>query len=298
MTTPARLPAKLLTELRVLPGQPADLAHRSTAATTTEWSGAAARHHRHLAQADLASFNAALTTAQERLWANGTQALLIIFQALDAAGKDGTIKHVMAGVNPQGCAVHSFKEPTPTEAAHNFLWRASAALPAKGMIGIFNRSYYEDVLVPFVHPELLPDPSPATLTGRYEDIVAFERHLTRNSTTVLKLFLHVSAQTQRQRFLDRLDDPAKLYKFSPADLTERAYYSQYQQAYEAAVTATSTKDAPWYLIPADHKSAMRALAAGIIVHTIDQMDLSLPAPTPAQLEAARAARAALLAEPD
>jgi PPK2 family polyphosphate:nucleotide phosphotransferase len=298
MTTPLHLPKAVLAELRVTPGQPAALASRSTQATSSEWPGAVHHTHRHITKSDLVAFNAALTSAQEQFWANGTQALLIIFQALDAAGKDGTIKHVMTGVNPQGCSVHAFKEPTPTESAHDFLWRATAALPAKGMIGIFNRSYYEDVLVPYVHPELLSDPTPTTFVQRYEDINAFERHLTRNGTTILKLFLHVSKTTQRQRFLGRLDDPAKLYKFSPADLVERAHWDQYQAAYEDAISATSTPQAPWYVVPADHKSALRALAAGIIINTIDSLDLRPPPPTAAVLAAAETARSALLAETD
>ena len=190
-----------------------------------------------------------------------TWALLLIFQALDAGGKDGTIKHVMSGVNPEGCEVFSFKEPSREELRHDFIWRCAKVLPERGRIGIFNRSYYEEVLVVRVHPEMLapqhlPSGSEAgsrLWQGRYEDINNFEHHLHRSGTRVVKFFLHVSKEEQRRRLLARLDDPAKQWKFSPADLAERSHFDEYQQAYEEALTATSTSWAPWYVVPADEK---------------------------------------------
>ena len=208
----------------------------------------------------------------------------MILQAPDAAGKDSTIKHVMSGVNPQGCDVVSFKAPSAEELDHDFLWRCAKALPARGRIGIFNRSYYEEVLVTRVHPEILahqrlPPTSPAgdeLWAQRYEDINAFERHLERSGTHIVKLYLHVSKGEQKKRLLARLDDPAKYWKFSASDLAERAYFEDYRHAYEAAITATSTPWAPWYVIPADHKHVARALVAGILTHTIEQLDLHHP----------------------
>ena len=199
-----------------------------------------------------------LADAQERLYASDTHSVLIVLQASDAAGKDGTIKHVMSGVNPQGCQIFAFKKPSSEELDHNFLWRYMKALPERGRIGIFNRSYYEDVLVVRVHPEFLGK-LPSSKRGRdfwqdrYDDINAFERHLTRNGTLVLKFFLNVSKEQQRQRFLERLDRPEKNWKFSFSDLEERKYWSEYRQAFEQMVQNTSTKWAPWWVIPADHK---------------------------------------------
>ncbi|HVS68930.1 MAG TPA: PPK2 family polyphosphate kinase, partial [Mycobacteriales bacterium] len=249
------------------------------------------------AQADLEKYKAELQRVQTLLYANGTTALLLVFQALDAAGKDGTIGHVMSGVNPQGCSVTSFKQPSAEELRHDFLWRCAKALPERGRIGIFNRSYYEDVLAVRVHPELLSahdsarpgKPRPRLWEERYEDINAFEHHLDRTGTRVVKFFLHVSKDEQRRRFLARLDDPAKRWKFSPADVAERAHFDEYMQAYEAALSATSTKHAPWYVIPADHKPTMRALVAGVIVGVVDQLGLSLPkdAMSDAERDAAR-----------
>ena len=224
-----------------------------------------------------------LTQAQERLYADNRYALLIIFQALDAAGKDSAIKHVMSGVNPQGCQVYSFKQPSAEELDHTFLWRCMRALPERGRIGIFNRSYYEDVLVTRVHPELLdrqqlPDGprGKAFWNDRYEDINAFERHLTRNGTLVLKFFLHISKDEQKRRFLDRLEQREKHWKFSPADLAAREQWDAYMQAYEAAIAATSSKWAPWHVIPADHKWLSRALVAEIICRTLDKLKLRFP----------------------
>jgi len=222
-----------------------------------------------------------LADAQELLYASDTHSVLLIFQAMDAAGKDGTIRHVMSGVNPQGCQVYSFKKPSAEELDHNFLWRYMRALPERGRIGIFNRSYYEDVLVVKVHPEWLGPGQPAKPDDkfweqRYEDINNFEKHLARNGTLVLKFFLHVSKGEQKRRFLERLTNPEKHWKFSEADMAERAHWKDYQQAFGDALTATSTKRAPWYVIPADRKYVARALVADIVTTAIKDLDLKFP----------------------
>jgi PPK2 family polyphosphate:nucleotide phosphotransferase len=221
----------------------------------------------------------------------------MILQAIDAAGKDGTIKHVMSGINPQGCQVFSFKKPSAEELNHNFLWRYMKALPERGRIGIFNRSYFEDVLVVKVHPEILElGKLPPGKRGksfwhdRYEDINAFERHLVRNGTIVLKFFLNVSQKEQKKRLLERLDNPAKNWKFSAADLAERAYWDQYMEAYESAINATSTEWAPWHIIPADHKWGTRTLVAGILAHAIRRLDLKFPEVSDEQKQALLVAR--------
>ncbi|MEZ5115196.1 MAG: polyphosphate kinase 2 family protein [Candidatus Nanopelagicales bacterium] len=239
----------------------------------------------------LAESKAALAEAQELLYADDRYSLLLVFQAMDAAGKDGTIKHVMSGVNPQGVQVSSFKVPSALELDHNFLWRYTVALPERGRIGIFNRSYYEEVLVVKVHPNILASQKlPPGARGRqfwndrYQDINAFERHLARNGTVILKFFLNVSQEEQRDRFLERLDNPDKHWKFSPNDLAERAYWDDYQAAFEEAINATSTRWAPWYVIPADRKWAMRAAVADIVSTTITGMDLRYPE-VPAEVEA-------------
>ena len=299
-----RLKKALLEELVIQPGQPADLDGRSTDSTTVDWLGANQKNVKKVAEEDLRSFVAELAEAQGLFWANGTHALLIVLQAMDAAGKDGTIKHVMSGVNPQGCKVEAFKEPTRQELDHDFLWRCSKVLPERGMIGIFNRSYYEEVLVVRVHPELLArgrttsdnGPSEHVWNDRYEDINAFERHLHRNGTRIVKIFLHVSREEQKRRFLERLDDPAKDWKFSASDLAERKYWYEYRAAYEEALTATSTPWAPWYVVPADHKYALRALVGGIVVDAIDQMDLEPPQISADALAALVRAKDELLAE--
>jgi PPK2 family polyphosphate:nucleotide phosphotransferase len=237
-----------------------------------------------------------LSDAQELLYASDTRSVLLIFQAMDAAGKDGTIRHVMSGVNPQGCQVYSFKKPSAEELDHNFLWRYMKALPERGRIGIFNRSYYEDVLVVKVHPEWLGPGQPAKPDDkfweqRYEDINNFEKHLSRNGTLVLKFFLHVSKSEQKRRFLERLTNPEKHWKFSEADMAEREHWKDYQQAFEDALSATSTKRAPWYVIPADRKYVARALVADIVTTAIQDLDLEYPkvsADKMAKLEAARA----------
>jgi PPK2 family polyphosphate:nucleotide phosphotransferase len=235
-----------------------------------------------------------LADAQDLLWASDKYALLIVLQGMDAAGKDGLIKHVMSGVNPQGCQVFSFKRPSDEELQHDFLWRHEKCLPARGRIGIFNRSYYEDVLVVRVHPEWLEkqhlNPGRSLWQERYDDINAFERHLTRNRTVILKFFLHVSKKEQKRRLLERLENPEKHWKFSASDLAERGYWDDYVEAYEAALSATSTKHAPWYIIPADHKWIARALVSDILTTTIQDLHLKFPQPTPEQLAAIRKAK--------
>jgi PPK2 family polyphosphate:nucleotide phosphotransferase len=245
-----------------------------------------------------------LAELQERLYAEGTRALLVVLQAMDAAGKDGTIAHVMRGMNPQGVAVTAFKQPTADELAHDFLWRTQLALPARGRIGVYNRSHYEEVLVVRVHPELLAaegiDPQrgldKAFWRERFDDIAAWERHLARNGTRVVKLFLHVSRAEQRSRFLARADEERKHWKFSAFDVRERRSWDAYQKAYEEALRGTSTEDAPWYVVPADHKWFLRAAVADILVHHLEDMDPRYPEPSPEELAAMEAAVAELRAE--
>lgn len=241
-----------------------------------------------------------LAECQELLYADDRYSLLIVFQAMDGAGKDGTIKHVMSGVNPQGCQVFSFKKPSTEELDHNFLWRYMKSLPERGRIGIFNRSYYEDVLVVKVHEDLLdqqklPDDKydKAFWKARYDDINAFEHHLMRNGTVILKFFLHVSKKEQKRRFMDRLDQPEKNWKFSLADLNERGYWDDYVDAYEKAISATSTKWAPWYIIPADDKWAMRAVVADVVTSTLRDLNLKFPEMDDAQRELLEKARKTL-----
>ncbi len=239
------------------------------------------------AQAALLEDVSELAAAQSLLWASKEYSLIIIFQALDAAGKDGTIKHVMSGVNPQGVNVYSFKAPTEEERLHHFLWRPTRVLPARGMIAIFNRSYYEEVLVVRVHPEFLDSQwIPHDLRdkdrkllwqSRYEDINAYEKTGRRNNICILKFFLNVSKKEQRKRFLERLDDPEKHWKFSSADVRERGFWDDYQQAYDDMLNATSSEWAPWYVIPADKKWFARACVADIIASRIRELDLKFPA---------------------
>jgi PPK2 family polyphosphate:nucleotide phosphotransferase len=238
-----------------------------------------------------------ISDLQVKLYAQERWSLLLIFQAMDAAGKDGTIKHVMSGINPQGCEVHSFKAPSALDLGHDFLWRANVALPSRGRIGIFNRSYYEEVLVVRVHPELLQaERLPAPLVTkkiwkhRFEDINAYERYLTRNGVVIRKFFLHLSKAEQKRRFLARLDEPAKNWKFSVADLKERERWHDYQEAYEEMIRETASPHAPWYVVPADHKWYTHLVVAGAIVETLDSLGLSLPEVTAEQrrnLEKAR-----------
>jgi PPK2 family polyphosphate:nucleotide phosphotransferase len=226
---------------------------------------------------------ARLAGLQARLYASDRFALLLVLQGMDAAGKDSAIQHVASGLNPQGLDVRAFKAPSSDELAHDFLWRAVAALPARGRIGLFNRSYYEDVVTVRVHPHLLADgPGPADRPGprlwreRFEDIRAFERHLDRSGTVVRKVFLHVSRRTQRRRLLERLDDPAKRWKFSTADLADRGRWTRYQHAYADALAATSRPEAPWFVVPADHKWFAHLVVAEILIDALEAVDLSLP----------------------
>jgi PPK2 family polyphosphate:nucleotide phosphotransferase len=289
---------KIIELFRVSPGKKVRLKDYDTGwAQTEELKELGKDVVKERAKAILEQNLADLAAAQEVLYADDRQAVLVVFQALDAAGKDGTIKHVMSGVNPQGCQVFSFKKPSAEELDHNFLWRFMTRLPERGRIGIFNRSYYEDVLVVKVHPELLDQQKlPPGKRGksfweaRYEDINSFERHLVRNGTIILKFFLNVSKEEQKRRFLERLERPEKHWKFSAADLVERAFWDQYRQAYEDTLSATSTDWAPWYIIPADHKWVTRALVADILTSTIRALDLQYPEVTEEQRQTLAEAR--------
>jgi PPK2 family polyphosphate:nucleotide phosphotransferase len=244
-----------------------------------------------------------LNDFQEKLYAQDRWSLLLIFQGMDAAGKDSAIKSVFDGVNPQGCEVTSFKQPSSSELDHDFLWRSMIALPQRGRIGIFNRSYYEECLVVRVHPEILAkEKMPQRLVTkniwreRFEDISAMERYLARNGTVILKFFLNVSKQEQRERFLDRLDEPAKNWKFSLADISERALWAKYQAAYQEMIRHTSTKSAPWHVVPADHKWFARVVIGSTIVAALDRLDLQFPKVDKAELSEFKLVRKALLAE--
>ena len=248
---------------------------------------------------------ARLSEEQRLLYASDSLALLIIIQGMDSAGKDGVIRHVMSGVNPQGCEVHSFKQPSTEELHHDFLWRCHARLPERGRIGIFNRSYYEDVLVVRVHPELLANAGFSANAGdskkfwaeRYRSIVDFERHLDKNGTRIIKLFLHLSEEEQRKRFLSRIDEPEKNWKFSMLDVTERQFWKDYRKAYEDCLSATSTAHAPWFVVPADDKENARLIVSEIVVETLEAMHLSYPQTSPARLKELQAIRKELV-KPD
>jgi PPK2 family polyphosphate:nucleotide phosphotransferase len=244
-----------------------------------------------------------LAEEQDMLYAQDRWSLLLIFQAMDAAGKDGTIKHVMSGVNPQGCQVFSFKQPSSEELQHDFMWRYSKRLPERGRIGIFNRSYYEEVLVVRVHPEILRRQNlPAPLVSkriwdeRLFDIAHFEDYLTRQGVVVLKFFLHLSRKEQRKRFLARLDRPDKHWKFSPSDVHERKFWDDYMYAFEEAIRATATEHAPWYVVPADNKWFTRLVVAAVIVEAVETLDLAYPTVDPAKRRELQAIRAALSRE--
>ena len=244
-----------------------------------------------------------LALEQDMLYAQDRWSLLLVFQAMDAAGKDGTIKHVMSGVNPQGCQVFSFKQPSREELAHDFLWRYAKRIPERGMIGIFNRSYYEEVLVVRVHPELLkPQMLPPALVGkriwneRLADIAHFEDYLTRQGTIILKFFLHVSRKEQKKRFVQRLDRPEKNWKFSASDVHERKYWDDYMHAFEEAIRATASKHAPWYVVPADNKWFTRLVVAAAIVEVVEQLDLAYPKVDAEKRKELAAARAQLEGE--
>jgi len=228
-----------------------------------------------------------LSMLQRLLYASNNHSVLLIFQAMDAAGKDGAISHVLSGVNPQGCEVYSFKHPSAEELQHDFLWRTTCRLPARGRIGVFNRSYYEEVLIARVHPEILrsekipdgqADPE-AIWEGRYRSIMDLEKHLHRNGTVVLKFFLHLSKEEQRKRFLERIDQPDKNWKFSEADIVERKFWDRYMEAYENCLSATSTKAAPWYVVPADDKPNARLIISRIVIEALKDLKMSFPTVT-------------------
>ena len=250
----------------------------------------------------LADHKDQLARRQDLLYAYDRYALLLIFQAMDAAGKDSIIKHVMSGINPQGCQVFSFKHPSATELDHDFLWRTASCLPERGRIGIFNRSHYEEVLIVRVHPEILrahrlPDDALADRNiwkRRYQSIVDHERHLHRNGTRIVKFFLHVSKEEQRKRFLARIDDPKKNWKFSASDIAERALWKDYMRAYEECLSATSTDHAPWYAVPADDKPNARLIVSGVVLETLKSLKMRYPSPGPDRIKELQRIRKTLL----
>lgn len=283
-----------LKDYRITPGENVDLGKRKTLVKPVYTSKA---HYQEI----LATHVAKLSELQQRHEAANAHALLIIFQAMDAAGKDGAIRHVMSGVNPQGCQVHSFKTPSTLEREHDFLWRSAMRLPERGQIGIFNRSYYEEVLITRVHPENLP----ASLRHgarlwkqRYRSITDFETHLHANGTKIVKIYLHLSKEEQRKRFLSRIDEPDKNWKLSPADIEERRFWKDYRKAYEHCIAATGTQDAPWYVVPADDKENARLIVSQIVVDALDALKPRYPDVTPERAAQLQAIRAQLLAEAD
>jgi PPK2 family polyphosphate:nucleotide phosphotransferase len=265
------------TDYRVSPGIQVDLKKRPTAVPPAYQTN---RQYREILSAHVKELGA----QQELLYAADRYALLMIFQGMDASGKDGAIAHVMSGINPQGCRVTSFKQPSAEELKHDFLWRTSRELPERGQIGIFNRSYYEEVLIVRVHPEILrAENLPEELADessiwrdRYRSIVDFERHLTRNGTRVVKFFLHLSKDEQRRRFIKRIEAAEKNWKFSSADIAERHYWKQYMKVYEKCLSATSSHDAPWYIVPADDKLNARLIVSRIVLDTLAELHLSYP----------------------
>jgi len=299
-----KLPRQVIDELMVKPGEAAALSHRSTTQTMADWLGPIGHTHpKDVAEHDLEVFKQELEKAQELLYASDTWALLLVFQALDAAGKDGTIKHVMSGVNPQGCDVFSFKKPSDEELSHDFLWRYSTKVPQRGRICIFNRSYYEEVLVVRVQPELIKAQKiPPNLVGkdiwdeRLADIARFEDYLARQGVVILKFYLNVSRKEQKKRFMERLDKPEKNWKFSAADVRERGYWDDYMTAFEEAIRATASKAAPWFVVPADNKWFSRLVVAAAIVEAVEKLDLAYPKVTQDLKKDLAAARAELLAE--
>jgi PPK2 family polyphosphate:nucleotide phosphotransferase len=260
-------------------------------------------HSKEHAEEALVQGVARTVELQDMLYAQDNWAVLLIFQGMDAAGKDGAISHVMSGVNPQGCQVYSFKVPTETELQHDFLWRTTSSLPERGHIGIFNRSYYEEVLVVRVHPEILKSQkTPPSLVSkkiwddRFEDICSFERHMTRSGTVIRKFFLNLSKKEQKRRFLERLDEPEKNWKFSAADIRERKYWDDYQDAYEDMIRNTATEEAPWYVVPADNKWFTRLVVSMVLVDTLESLDLSYPKVDPKKLKELEAAKKILLSK--
>lgn len=257
-------------------------------------------------EAKMVAMTGQLSDLQARFYAHNQHALLLVFQAMDAAGKDGVIRHVMSGINPQGCQVYSFKHPSSEELDHDFLWRSQRVLPERGRIGIFNRSYYEEVLIVRVHPQLLapqglgevdPD-SQAFWRGRYRSIVDFEQHLHRNSTRIVKFFLHLSKEEQRKRLIARIDDPDKNWKFTPADLEQRRDWDRYMRAYEACLTATSSAHAPWYVVPADDKKNARLIVSQILLATLAGLKPQFPRSASVRKQDLAASRAELEREAD
>jgi PPK2 family polyphosphate:nucleotide phosphotransferase len=279
------------TDYQVSPQSQVDLKKR---ATTVRPAYQTKRQYRDM----LAAHVKELGAQQELLYAADRYALLIIFQGMDAAGKDGAIAHVMSGVNPQGCRVASFKQPSSRELKHDFLWRTVREMPERGQIGIFNRSYYEEVLIARVHPEILraeglPDElmdEKHIWRDRYRSIVDLERHLTRNGTRIIKFFLHLSKDEQRRRFLERIETPEKNWKFSAADIAERQYWKEYMKAYEKCLSATSADRAPWYIVPADDKLNARLIVSRIVLDTLEQLRLSYPKSSAARRRELRSLR--------
>jgi PPK2 family polyphosphate:nucleotide phosphotransferase len=272
--------------------------HLKQWATKTEPVYKSEQHYKELLNADVEE----LSALQRLLYASNSHSILLIFQAMDTAGKDGAISHVLSGVNPQGCEVYSFKHPSEEELEHDFLWRTTCRLPGRGRIGVFNRSYYEEVLIARVHPaillsEKLPDKrlgKEEVWKGRFESISALEHHLHRNGTRVIKFFLHLSKEEQRRRLLERIDDPAKNWKFSQADITERGFWDQYMRAYEQCLSATSTKNARWYVVPADDKFNARLIVSRVVIDTVRELHLQFPQLSPAQKSGLRSIRNELL----
>jgi PPK2 family polyphosphate:nucleotide phosphotransferase len=290
--------ARLAAPFCVTKGEKFRLKDWDPAATT----GVKSKQH---AQEILDAREGVLNRLQEKLYAQDRWAVLVVLQGLDAAGKDGVIKHVMSGVNPQGCEVHSFKAPSNEELDHEYLWRSHKCIPPRGKIGIFNRSHYEEVLVVRVHPtvlraEKLPDEmiTKHIWDERYEDINAFEQYLTRNGVVIRKFFLHISKEEQKRRFLERLEDPKKNWKFSMADVTERAFWKDYQEAYEEIIQNTATKHAPWFVVPADNKWFTRLIVASAIIEALDELHLSFPDVDKAKKKELEAVRKSLLAQKD
>jgi PPK2 family polyphosphate:nucleotide phosphotransferase len=260
-------------------------------------------HSKEHAQEALLEGVARTAELQNMLYAQDNWAVLLIFQGMDAAGKDGVISHVMSGVNPQGCQVYSFKVPTETDLQHDFLWRTTCSLPERGHIGIFNRSYYEEVLVVRVHPEILKSQkTPPSLVSksiwdeRFEDISGFERHMARSGTVIRKFFLNLSKKEQKRRFLERLEEPEKNWKFSAADIRERKYWDDYQDAYEDMIRNTATEDAPWYVVPADNKWFTRLVVSAVLVETLESLELSYPKVDPKKRKELEAAKKILLSK--
>ena len=295
---------RVLSEIRVRPGKAALLRDRPTDwRDEPELKKLKSDELEDRAREVVARSLEELREAQEMLWADDRWSLLVVLQAMDAAGKDGAIKHVMSGVNPQGCSVHAFKAPSAEELDHTFLWRCMKAAPARGQIAIFNRSHYEEVLVARVHPELLERQKlPPGKRGkgfwreRFDDINAFERHMSRNGVRIVKFFLHISKEEQKKRLLARLDDPEKHWKFDAGDVAERERWDDYMGAYEEAITETSTEWAPWHVVPADHKWVSRAILAAVISHEIRSLDLAYPVVDAEQRRRLQEARARLEGE--